>query len=212
MPQLKGTGTDDKKKVAAAAALGFVVLALAYHTLFGGPAANLPPASVPAAAPVRSTASLAEAGGRSGAGSSATAGVPDSSLDPALHPELMAENENYLYAGGGRNIFSGTVEAPAVAAITIPKPIGNPRPQPITTTPANTGPPPPPTIDLRFFGYAARGNGARRAFLLHGDDVFVASEGDVVSHRYRVVRIAPTSVDIEDLPYHDTQTLPLTQN
>ncbi len=211
MPQLKGTGTDDKKKVAAAAALGFVVLALAYHTLFGGPAANLPPASVPASAtavaPVRSAAAVTEVGARS----SPVVGVADSSLDPALHPELMAENENYLYAGSGRNIFSGTIEAPAVAAIPIPKVTAPVRP-PVSVAAVNSGPPPPPTIDLRFFGYAARGNGARRAFLLHGDDVFVASEGDVVSHRYRVVRIAPTSVDIEDLPYHDTQTLPLTQN
>ncbi len=216
MPQLKGTGTDDKKKVAVAAALGFMVLALAYHTLFGGPAANLPPASVPAsapaAAPVRSAAPVNEVGGRLGSDAGAGVGVADSSLDPALHPELMAENENYLYAGNGRNIFSGTAEAPAAAAIPIPKVTGKVRPQPVNIAAVSTGPPPPPTIDLRFFGYAARGNGARRAFLLHGDDVFVASEGDVVSHRYRVVRIAPTSIDIEDLPYHDTQTLPLTQN
>ena len=214
MPQLKGTGTDDKKKVAAAAALGFIVLALAYHTLFGGPAANLPAASVPAttsaAAPVRPADPANEVGGRSAL--SAGVGVADSSLDPALHPELMAENENYLYAGNGRNIFSGTTEAPAAVAIAIPKVTGQVRPQPVSIAAVNTGPPPPPTIDLRFFGYAARGNGVRRAFLLHGDDVFVASEGDVVSHRYRVVRIAPTSVEIEDLPYHDTQTLPLTQN
>ena len=213
MPQLKGTGTDDKKKVAAAAALGFIVLALAYHTLFGGPAANLPPASVPAAnvTPAARTAAPSTEAGRA-AGTLPSVGVADSSLDPALHPELMAENENYLYAGSGRNIFSGAVEAPATAAIPIPKVTGQVRPTPVVAPVVSTGPPPPPTIDLRFFGYAARGNGARRAFLLHGDDVFVASEGDVVSHRYRVVRIAPTSIDIEDLPYHDTQTLPLTQN
>ncbi len=210
MPQLKGTGTDDKKKVAAAAAFGFIAFALAYHTLFGGPAANLPPASVagtsPAAVPARSAAPVGAPASRPGAGAA------DSSLDPALHPELMAENENYLYEGSGRNIFSGTAEAPAVAAIPIPKVTAPVRPRPVNLPAVNPGPPPPPTIDLRFFGYAARGNGARRAFLLHGDDVFVAAEGDVVSHRYRVVRIAPTSVDIEDLPYHDTQTLPLTQN
>ena len=73
----------------------------------------------------------------------------------------------------------------------------------------NPGPPRPPAVDLKFFGFASKQDGGRRAFLTHGEDVFVAAEGDVVSHRYKVVSIAPTSVQIEDLPFHDTQTLPL---
>jgi len=74
------------------------------------------------------------------------------------------------------------------------------------------GPPPPPPIDLKFFGYEARKDGTRRAFLLHGDDVFIASVGDVVDHRYRVLNIAPFSVQIEDLPYRNAQPIPLAQN
>jgi hypothetical protein len=34
----------------------------------------------------------------------------------------------------------------------------------------------------------------------------------VVSHRYRVVKIATNSVMVEDLPYHNTQSLPLVVN
>ena len=200
MATLKGTGTEDKKKVAIAAVLGFLVLALAYHTLFGGPATPAPAPAVPGAF-VAGTAPGPQSTGPSNA-----------SLDPGLHPELMAENENYIYAGTGRDIFSQTSSAPPAAAIQIPKVNAPPRPSMGTVVPVSTGPPPPPAIDLRFFGYAARGNGVRRAFLLHGDDVFVASEGEVVSHRYRIVRIAATSIEIEDLPYHNTQTLPLTQN
>ncbi len=208
MAKLQGTGTGDKRKVAIAAALGVVVLVLAFHTIFGGPAPTAPAVVAPAAVPARQATTARGTAALDGQ----SAGVADyspSSTDPTLHPELMAENENYLYQGSGRNIFSQTAGTPLPTSIRIPKALGPARPNPGLVQTAVSGPPPPPAIDLRFFGYAARHNGTRRAFLLHGDDVFVASEGDVVSHRYRVVRIAPNSIEIEDLPYHNTQTLPL---
>ncbi len=203
MASLKGIGTEDKRKVALAAGLGVVVLALAFNTIFGGPPAAPPPPSLP----VRpATVNLTPTPARN------TGAAPVSaSLDPALHPELMAENENYQYAGSGRNIFSQNSTLPP----TVPMERAKASARPTLQAPAaavNTGPPPPPPVDLKFFGYAARKNGTRRAFLTHGEDVFVASEGDIVSHRYRVVSIAPTSIQIEDLPFHDTQTLPLVQN
>lgn len=202
MAQLKGVGTEDKKKVAAAAALGVAVLWLAVRTIFGGPSPTPPPPSVPVRPAAIAVSPVAATRGAS---------TTSASLDPALHPELMAETENYLYKGSGRNIFSQNSGPPPAAPAHIEQARVSARPsqQPVAV---NTGPPPPPAIDLRFFGYAARKNGTRRAFLSHGDDVFVAAEGDVVSHRYRVVHIAPTSIEVEDLPYHDTQTLPLVQN
>ncbi len=205
MASLKGAGTNDKKKVAGAGGLGVVVLVLAFNAIFGGPAAAPPPPSVPS-----HPAAAAGAPTSSRASAASTAPAAGATLDPTLHPELMAETENYLYSGSGRNIFSQSSAPPASAAIEKVK--ASVRPSEQQQIAANTGPPPPPSIDLRFFGYASRKNGTRRAFLTHGDDVFVASEGDVVSHRYKVISIAPSSVQIEDLPYHNTQTLRLVEN
>lgn len=202
MAQLKGLGTEDKRKVAIAAGLGVVVLALAFNTLFGG--GSPAPPSVPAV-PVRPAATAAlppNARGGAPAGSSA---------DPALHPELMAETESFLYAGSGRNIFSRESAPPPIERPASPARPSQQTP-PTVQAVVNTGPPPPPPVDLKFFGFAARKNGTRRVFLTHGEDVFVASEGDVVSHRYKIVSIAPSSVQVEDLAYRNTQTLPLVNN
>jgi hypothetical protein len=129
----------------------------------------------------------------------------DSALDPTLHPELMAQAEDTTYTGNGRNIFSPNSVAPAPVAIEKPKDFRPPPPVP-------QGPPPPPAIDLKFYGYSSTGGGNRQIFLLHGDDIFLARQGDVVDRRYRVVTIRPFSVEIEDIPYHNTQSLPLSQN
>jgi hypothetical protein len=125
-------------------------------------------------------------------------------LDPTLHPEVMAGAESLEYSGSGRNIFSMNS-----APVKIEKPIGPVRPE--AQTEIAKGPPPPPPIDLKFFGYEAEG-GAKKAFLLHNDDVFIASEGDVVDHHYKIIKINPLSIQVTDLLYNNTQTLPLSQS
>ena len=217
--QLKGSGADDKKKLAIAATLGVAVILLAVHTLFGGPGATTTP--VPATeirhvetpgAPTRSTEPRGAGNGDDTEAAMHGLGQALATLDPTLHPELMAQNESYVYHGTGRNIFSR--DAAPIASATMPiervkAPIRNSAAQ-MATGPV--GPPPPPAIDLHFFGFSLRQNGDRRAFLIHGDDVFVATQGDVVAHRYRIVQIAANSIQVEDIPYHNTQTLPLIGN
>jgi len=71
------------------------------------------------------------------------------------------------------------------------------------------GPPPPPPINLKYFGTAVRVSGRRQAFLLQGEDVYLASEGDIVARKYRIVTIGTNNIQVEDLVNKDTQTLPL---
>jgi hypothetical protein len=204
-------GSEDKKKVALAAVLGVVVLFLVLRMVFqvfGGESTSAPP---PAAAVVHTPPATAQAETQTGEAHEAEM-VPSSfsgsmaGLDPTLHPEWMAAAESLAYAGKGRNIFS-MVSAPVV--------IEKPKAPARLSAQLNTGPPPPPPpppIDLKFFGYEAHNGGDRKAFLLHGDDVFIAAVGDVVDHRYKIVQIAPFSIQVEDIPFNNTQTLPLVQN
>ena len=203
-------GTEDKKKVYLAAGLGAVMLILLVHFLwqtFGpSPAApTAPPPVVTVARPVPTTGETPQENTTAPAYAHQASKVGGlASLDPTLHPEIMRQAESLEYTGHGRNIFSQFSAPPE-----IPKPIAAIRNAKVDTGPPP--PPPPPPINLGFYGYAAERTGQKQVFLLHGDDIFIASEGDVVDRRYRVVKINSASVQVEDIPYHNTQTLPLRQ-
>ena len=65
---------------------------------------------------------------------------------------------------------------------------------------------------MKFFGVEITPNGARQACLLHGDAVFIASPGDVVLRRYKVLSIEPKSIQVQDMQNNNTQVLPLLSN
>jgi len=79
-------------------------------------------------------------------------------------------------------------------------------------TPTGSGCPPPPPIELKFFGFANKPGEPKKIFLSHGEDIFIASEGDIVNRRYRVLKISPAAVDIEDVLNNNRQSIPLTQS
>ena len=202
-------GTEDKKKLRLAVVAGFfgvIALGVIYNELFGGPSA--PPATP---APVVVTAPAAKGSGK---GAAQKLGTTAAQLDPTLHMEPMLATESLVYRGSGRNIFSAGADPVQVKTIAVVQPKFPPRPNltPVNQPVVNQGPPPPPPINLKFFGTATAANGSRRAFLLNGDDVFLASPGDVVQRKYRVVSIALNSILVEDIPNNNKQTLPLLGN
>jgi len=126
-------------------------------------------------------------------------------LDPTVRLDLLASAQNIKYEGKGRNIFvpGAPIDIPSTDhAVLTPKPQPKPVPAP---------PPGPPPINLKFFGMANRAGEAQRIFLSEGETVFVAREGDIVNSRYKVVKINPQSVEIEDLLNNNRQSIPLTQ-
>jgi hypothetical protein len=122
------------------------------------------------------------------------------SIDPTLRTDWLKVSEDRKYEGAGRNIFLAQVEMPKFVA----KPYTPPPPVP-------TGPPPPPPINLKFYGFASKPGEPKRVFLSQGEDVFIASEGDIIDRRYKVLRITPTQVEIEDVLNNNRQNIPLTQ-
>jgi hypothetical protein len=207
-------GGDNKQQRIIAGVLGFfALLALypLYQDFFGGPSAPPPAALVirdasGAVSPASTTAPVANVAAAKKVGPSSQ------SLDPTLHMEAMLRTESLVYSGTGRNIFSAAPYVPPPPATKMPTPIAYGRPTMTPPPMIAQGPPPNPPINLKFFGTATSANGERRAFLVNGDNVFIASAGDVVERRYRIISISANSISVEDMPNSNKQTLPLLAN
>ncbi|MDR3749597.1 MAG: hypothetical protein P4M04_15860 [Acidobacteriota bacterium] len=192
-------GTENRVKTGTAAALGLLAIVLVVRAFRGGdenPPVPAQTAAVTTSAPATSPAQPRTPGTQ--AKSKTTNPVLAKSLDPTLRFELLKSSEEVTYKGAGRDIFR------SLAEVKIPTPLP-PDKQPNYVPP----PPPPPPINLKFYGFAGPRNGSKRIFLLKGEDIFVAKEGDIVDRRYRIVRIGPNSVEVEDVLTNNRQTLPL---
>jgi len=199
------TGFENKKKTMWAAVLGAVALlygAYQFIPMLSGPSAT-PDSSAQAAAPVSARTTTRPAG-------KAAKKVQTEHLDPTLRLELLAASEKTLYEGSGRNIFVSQAEVviprPGASGVTDKKADEQPVQYHVPTPPA------PPPIPLKFFGFASRPGEPKKIFLSQGEDVWVAGEGDIVNRRYKVIRISPTSVEIQDVVNSGPpQSVPLTQ-
>ncbi len=199
-------GTESRGKLIAAIVLMVLAVVLVGNWLLGSGSSPTPAAArpsdnslaledpAPAPAAVRKPSRLKKNAARR-------------SLDPTLRYDWLKESEDTEYKGSGRNIFQAQVD--------IPKPVASAttdHPKAVHNVPAGpAGPPPPPPIDLKFFGFASHPGEPKKIFLQQGEDVFIASEGEIVDRRYKVLRISPTAVEIEDVLNNNRQEIPLTQ-
>ena len=203
-------GTEDKKKLAIAVVTGVLGLAAAFYMYdqLSTPDTVAAPAAKPVITRATPPGVIAVKPKVSASGVPVVTSVVQ--LDPTLKMGPMLVTESLVYSGGGRNIFSSSSVPMGMPVAMAPA-----RPKPVAVMPQYlqpTGPPPPPPIDLKFFGTATSGNGARQAFLLHGEDVFLASAGDIVQRRYKIISVAASSIVVEDMTNNNRQTLPLLTN
>jgi hypothetical protein len=208
--------SPDERNKAIALGAGAVILAVIVYVNFRDPGPTPTPVRPAVATSAGSTAGRPAA---KGTGSAKAVAKTGAGLDPTLHMEAMLVTEAVEYEGSGRNIFSANsapvqqakIEAPVGPARLTGQ--GGPPPPHQDPPPLPTCPPTCPPIPLKFFGLTTGVvNGNRRAFLLHEDDVFLASQGDVVLRRYRVVTMSANSIEVEDMTNGNKQTLPLQAN
>jgi hypothetical protein len=125
-------------------------------------------------------------------------------LDPRLRLDLLKGSEGIRYEGTGRNIFREHLEE-------IPKQVAPGLKDPVKREWQPPAPTPPPPINLKFYGWANQPGEPKAIFLMQGDDVFLAHEGEIIAHRYKVVKIGTNSVEIEDVLSNNRQSIALTQ-
>ena len=194
-------GTENRNKLIAAVVLGVAAVVGVGRMLFPS-APSEPEAAV--VAPVASAPAPRPAGKlRPGARRQLTA--PPHSIDPSLRYDWLKASEDTKYEGNGRNIFLAQAE--------IPQPVAKAQTDAEKLKAQEpTGPPPPPPINLKFYGFASKPGEPKKVFLSQGEDVFIASEGEIIDRRYKVLHISPMSVEIEDVLSNNRQMIPLTQS
>jgi hypothetical protein len=186
-------GSENRTKLYALGVLGVVALLMLVRAL-SSPGPEAPKAGTQVAGTSRPNMKRTASG--------KMVKITEPRLDPTLQLELLAQSEQTKYAGNGRNIFANYV-----APIPTPKGSGATDTHDYVPPP----PPPPPPITLKFFGFASKPGEPKRIFLSQGDDIFIAGEGDIIDRRYRILRISPTAVDVEDVLNNNHQSIPLTQ-
>jgi hypothetical protein len=192
------TGTEDRSKIYLFSFLCVIVVAMAmweFHgTLTGQPLAAVHVAPHKAATAQR----LIESKDRQ----------DNAESDLKLHIGQLGRVEQVAYSSEGRDIFSPMTEAPKIEV-----PLAPPRPSPVTaTTPA---PPPerpkPPAMEMKYVGFALGSDKAYNAILLRGNDSLIARTGEIVFHHYKIGVIQPTSVQVTDLTFNNTESIHLAE-
>lgn len=152
--------------------------------------------------------------------------VDPTKVDPTLAQQTITRLQSVTLSGGGRSLFdfgaSSTpapkIEGPIIKPVQRPKrdhPIYGPeRPVDPPKIVAEVKPVVPPTpIPLKFYGFVfSQRQGAKRAFFMEGEDIYIAGEGETMKGgKYRLVKIGVNSATVEDVPNKNQQALPLVE-
>jgi hypothetical protein len=77
--------------------------------------------------------------------------------------------------------------------------------------PPSAPPPAPPPPPLKAMGYNELPGGKKEAMVTYNDDLVVVHEGELIGTKFKVVKIDPSKVVVEDGDTHQTLELPFPQ-
>jgi len=219
------------------AVLGVVAVGAVYMNFFvdDTPKPVAPRPSSATAAPASTQPSLAAEPARRQAGRTLSSGEfkprmgtarpedrPDpSTIDPSIRLDLLAKVQSVEPAQANRNIFQYGAPPPPPAQKPVELPKNPPKiavnvPPPPPQAPPQTAPPPAPqapAMTFKYYGFkVSKATGLREAFLLDGDDILISGENQPIKGgRYRIIRISPSTITIEDTQFKANQTITLAE-
>lgn len=119
-------------------------------------------------------------------------------FDPTVKLQLLNELQSRPAPHFSRNPF----EYPASRL---------PPPAPVVTTPSPPPTPvPPPPPPIKALGFMEKAGGVREATVTDdADDIYVVHENETFANRYKVLKITPTVIEIEDTTTQQTLQLPV---
>jgi hypothetical protein len=203
-------GMENRRELLVAGGLAAVLVLILAYQFYPSSSSS---ASTGTTASITPVTAATKSNGRRGTGPASKKEKAAPNLDPRLQLQLLAVIEQIKYDGSGRNVFVSEPD-PVIPTPLAPGQTAGPGGKVIETQSIYAAPtPPPPTpIPLKFFGFASKAGEPKKIFLSKGEDVFIAGEGEIIDRRYKVVHIAPTSVEIQDVVGSGPpQSIPLTQ-
>lgn len=191
-----------------------VLATVVYVQFLGGPGEQ------PAPATQRPAASAGRTANQPPTADPQAQNEPDFAVDATLRKDLLERVRAIETPVVDRDIFNfgrpkpreiagPTREEARLAQAKLEAAERNPAPRPARPAPR----PAPKTVrppDWKYYGLASSAHSeARRAFLLDGDEILLASEGALLQDRYRITEIGRQAVTLEDTQESQEFSIPL---
>jgi hypothetical protein len=125
--------------------------------------------------------------------------------DPKLRMDLLARLQSMQVSGARRDLFQFVVTEANMAV----KPERKITPDAMTQPSKGLDGEQPALFPFRYYGYTLMVKRPKRGFFLEDDAIYIASEGELIKSRYKVMHVGANSAVVEDTSNKSQRALPL---